>query len=259
MKRNKEKRGAPANTFNVNMPVVDVAPPAEEPQPAEEPKRRQLIVVDLETTGLHDDAAILEVAAVNLDTGATLSFVPHVSAEALSNAQPEALKLNRYYERGVFEQALTSNQTSDKYRELRDMLRGNVFAGSNPTFDSGLLARVKVQREMPAWTFALNPPVAVPDDYVTPFGRVWHHRLADLAVYAAGKLDIDLDDLPGLDAVAERMGVPVIVERHTALGDAALTATLFEILRSMGAGAGWTAQGHLLADLDVLRAKLWAR
>jgi DNA polymerase-3 subunit epsilon len=37
---------------------------------------RQLIVVDTETTSLKPDAGIVEVAAVNVDTGDELRFVP---------------------------------------------------------------------------------------------------------------------------------------------------------------------------------------
>lgn len=204
-----------------------------EVEPAQEPKRRQLIVVDLETTGTHDDAAILEVAAINVDTGDTLYFVPHITQEALSKAEPKAMQINRYYERGLFEQALSPKSTGAKYRELQEMLSGNTFAGSNPAFDSRILAAARFPKLMPAWDYGRDNGLL---DYVTPFGRPWHHRLADLSAYAAGKLDIDLDDLPGLDAVVAQLLYPDaidIAERHTAAGDAAAAAACFELLRGM--------------------------
>lgn len=168
------------------------------------PKKRHLIVVDTETTGLHENAAILEVAAINLDTGEELQFVPYLSREDLRHAQPLALEINRYFERGVWRHQLSDTRTEMAYRELADMLKGNTLAGSNPTFDAQLLAKV-----MPA---------------------SWHHRLADLATYTAGKLNLDPCELPGLDAVCDRLGV-LNENPHTALGDARATAACFAILR----------------------------
>ncbi|ARQ95499.1 DNA polymerase exonuclease subunit [Mycobacterium phage Shandong1] len=180
---------------------------------------RQLIVVDVETTGLHDDAAILEVAAINVDTGESLWFVPHVTVEQMDAAQEVALQVNRYFERNLWREMLTEQQSAVAWAELQDWLRGNTFAGSNPTFDSTLIARQLAGGVFPQ-----------------PVGKVWHHRLADLAAYAAGKLDVDPTALQGLDDVAERLGVP-IVDRHSAMADAAATAFCFDLLRNTKAAA----------------------
>ncbi|AFN37750.1 DNA polymerase exonuclease subunit [Mycobacterium phage MacnCheese] len=182
---------------------------------------RQLIVVDVETTGLHDKAAILEVGAINLDTGESMRFVPFVDCKQLGDAQPEAMEINRYYERGLWREQIDVRETARAYRELQEWLRGNTFAGSNPTFDSELIAR-----QVTDWG-------AIFTSYV---GKVWHHRLADLAAYAAGKLDVDPTELQGLDGVAERLGVPS-VDRHTALADAYATAICFDTLRNTKAAA----------------------
>lgn len=264
MKRRKQKQN---NDMTVNVSPDEVSELADEVKmsaapEAEKPKRRQLIVVDLETTGTHDDAVPVEVAAVNLDTGKTLHFVPHITQEALSKAEPKAMQVNRYYERGLFEQALSPDKTAEKYRELQEMLSGNVFAGSNPAFDSRILAAVqvvpKIIRSIAPWSFYPTSDVCELADYALPFGRPWHHRLADLAAYAAGKLNIDLDDLPGLDAVVERLLPPDaydVAERHTAMGDAVLTAACFDLLRNMGT---WSSNRYLLSDLSAMRSDLWA-
>jgi DNA polymerase III subunit epsilon len=167
---------------------------------------RALICVDVETLGLHDSAAIIEVAAVNVDTGEELHFVPELPRYQLQNAEFEALAINRYFERRTFRDALSAEGTSRAYCELAEMLRLNTFAGSNPTFDSKLLAKFN--------------------------GATWHHRLADLAAYAAGKLDIDPTELPGLAAVCEKLGV-VNEDPHSALGDARATAECFRRLRTL--------------------------
>ncbi|ASR87228.1 DnaE-like DNA polymerase III [Mycobacterium phage LastHope] len=186
---------------------------------------RQLIVVDLETTSLdHDTAVPVEVALLNVDTGASMRFVPFASLDQLKAADPVAMEVNGYYERALWREALTEPQTAVAWGEVQEWLRGNTFAGSNPTFDSTIVARQVVTSDK----YALQ---------VETVGRVWHHRIADLAAYAAGKLDREPTNLSGLDDVAERLGVQV-AQRHTAIGDAAATALCFDMLRN-------TAAAHL--------------
>lgn len=165
---------------------------------------RQIIVVDTETTGLDTETcAVLEVAAINMETGETLRFVPFVSATYLAEAEPIALSVNRYYERRLFEETLSRSRTEESYKQLAFMLRGNTLAGSNPRFDAAVLKRV--------------------------IGEVWHHRLPDLSSYAAGVLDLPLGELPGLDKVCAILGVEND-NSHSALGDAQATTSCFREL-----------------------------
>lgn len=165
---------------------------------------RQLIVIDVETTGLGKGADVLEIAAINVDTGEDLYFVPYLDNDRLKWADPKALQINRYYERGVWADMASEDDTRKYwYPRLRSMLDGNTFGGSNPTFDSGMLTRV---------------------------GNVWHHRLADLSAYAAGVLGLPPTELPGLDRVCELLGV-TNTEPHSAMGDAMATAACFHKLR----------------------------
>ena len=166
---------------------------------------RQLVVVDIETTGLQHNAAILEIAAVNVDTGEEFYFVPYVDGEKFKWAEAKALQINRYFERGVFKDMRSQEETRKYYYpRLRSMLEGNTFGGSNPTFDSARL---------------------------TMIGNVWHHRLADLAAYAAGVLGIDPTESPGAAKVCEMLGVVNECE-HSALEDARATAECFRRLRT---------------------------
>ena len=168
---------------------------------------RQLIVVDVETTGLDTaSCAILEVAAINPATGETLRMVPFVDATSLAEAEPIALSVNRYYERRLFEETQDRASTARNYSLLAKMLRGNTLGGSNPRFDAAVLERV--------------------------IGNIWHHRLADLSAYAAGVLGLPLTELPGLDKVCAALDI-VNSEPHSALGDAQATADCFKMLATI--------------------------
>jgi DNA polymerase III subunit epsilon len=165
---------------------------------------RHLIIVDIETTGLDDDAYILEVAAIDTATGEELYFAPYIERDHLVYADPQALQINRYYERGVWNVMETRSGTNCYYERLQELLRDNTLGGSNPIFDAQKIRR-----------------------YINP---VWHHRLADLAAYAAGVLGISPTELPGLNTVCDRLGV-VHSDPHSALGDARATAECFARLQ----------------------------
>jgi DNA polymerase-3 subunit epsilon len=166
---------------------------------------RDLIVCDLETTGLNTAQHWpLEVAAINILTGEELHFVPFIPASALGGADPQALQVNRYYERGTWKEMLPDLDANRRsYDLLRDMLQGNTLGGSNPRFDAAILQRF--------------------------VGEPWHYRLADLSAYAAGALGVLPGDLPGLDNVCHLLGV-TNEDPHSALGDARATAECFRRL-----------------------------
>ncbi|SKS13627.1 Exonuclease [Mycobacteroides abscessus subsp. bolletii] len=167
---------------------------------------RNLIVVDLETTGLGPQCAPIEVAAINVDTGETLEFVPYVDLDGVY-IEAQAFAVNRYFERGVFRKMLDRNDTAEKWQMLAVMLCGNTFAGSNPTFDATVVAHM----------IGAKP---------------WHHRLADLAAYAAPALGRDPSELPGLADVLDALKIENRCP-HSALGDAEATAKAFVKLRDI--------------------------
>lgn len=174
--------------------------------------KRDLIVVDTETTGLNEEFHWpIEIAAINVATGEYLYFVPDLPSHALDHAEGMALKINRYFERGVFKKRLSRPDTINYYNELWDMLRGNTLAGSNPKFDASMLIRGYVE--------------TVHGDSAPP----WHHRLADLSAYAAGALGLQPTELPGLNVVCDVLGVEN-EDAHSALGDARATAECFRRL-----------------------------
>ncbi|KRQ31390.1 hypothetical protein AOT83_04480 [Mycobacteroides sp. H001] len=163
-----------------------------------------LIVVDLETTGLDTDVhSILEVAAVNVATGQELYFVPHIKPDQMMLADPEALRINRYYERGVFRKMLKSPADNvQAYRELFGMLKDNRLGGANPRFDADMLVRA------------------------AGYAESWHYRLADVCAYVSGALGFDPSDIRGLHDVCVSLSVDTGTE-HSALDDARATAACF--------------------------------
>jgi DNA polymerase III epsilon subunit-like protein len=165
--------------------------------------KREIIVVDVETTGFDPDRhETVEVAWWNLDTGERSHFVPvHDVPTALAGANIRSLQINRYIDR------LAEAEQDTEYVELNrlwDQLNGNTLAGSNPRFDAGFLATMFQKG---------NRLTTEP----------WHYRLWDLAPYAAGVLGLDY--LPGLDDVCKELGVNR--PDHSAEGDVTATGTCF--------------------------------
>lgn len=169
---------------------------------------RNVVVVDTETGGLSANAPVLEIAAVNIESGEEFRVVPFLTPAQLATCEPEALAINRYYERRVFADMLDDvAANANAFNWLKNMLDGNVFAGSNPAFDAPHIAKL------------LN-------------SEPWHHRKLALESYAAGVLGLPLDELPGLNKVCEILGVEN-EDPHSALGDARATAECFRKLRAI--------------------------
>lgn len=166
--------------------------------------KRRIIVVDCETSGLLDSDILVEVAWCDLDSDEGGVFVPsHDVHVVLTQGDPQALTINGYRERLAY--AAQDNDESG-ILALVDALRGNTFAGSNPTFDTG-----HIRRRYSGI-------------------KCWHHRLLDLSAYAAGVLGIDPAELPGLATVCELLDVRNEAP-HTAWGDVQATAQCFRQLR----------------------------
>lgn len=117
--------------------------------------------------------------------------------------------------------------------EVLELLRGTVLVGHNIPFDRALLRRAAEQCKLP-WP---EPPVI------------------DI-ILLAGALDPEAADL-NLDTMAKRMGVN-IAGRHTALGDALVTAEIYvrllpqlarEGVRTLGEAQAFSAKAtHLIAQ-----------
>jgi DNA polymerase III epsilon subunit-like protein len=123
--------------------------------------------VDTESTGLdpflHDP---WEIAVVLRVDGADEEHVFRIEPD-LTNADPEALRINRYHERtSAPDWVWDDRQTAA--RHLHDLLDGAVLIGSNPAFDAEML------------THLLGRYFDQP--------RPWHYRTVDVVTLAAGSL-----------------------------------------------------------------------
>lgn len=180
--------------------------------------RRRYVAVDLETTTLDRRfAEPLEIAAVEfdpLDSGVYIdarSFVPHHKPELLHRADPEALSVNRYYERRLYDQMLSPAETDSAAIGLVEMLTGATLVCANPSYDSIILW---------CWLSKVRPELA---------REPWHFRHYDVSLATA--VELGLDAIPGLAKCAElwdisdgRLNRPG--DWHTASYDAFMAANV---------------------------------
>lgn len=162
--------------------------------------RYPVIITDCETSGLdYRNHVVVEVAWWDLSTGDRGCFIPSHSVEfVLSHGDPVALAMNGYRKR-IMGQPMDRGGAAQL---LAMRLKNNTLAGSNPAFDV---------------------------DFLIPLtGRVWHHRMWDLAPYAAGVLRLNY--LPGLADVCRRLDIEG--PDHTAEGDVTATGKCLLALMS---------------------------
>lgn len=169
-----------------------------------------VIVIDVETSSLDTKSCIpVEIAAVTLHGDKIMEFVPYHTDSQIALADPESLNINGYYKRDLKSKALSISQTWQKYMELRDLLNGRTFVGSNPWFDKRVLEKEMVQYDL------LEPGVGLGS------------AVFDVRTFASGGLGYAKKI--GMSLACKRLGIPV-QKQHTAIGDAVMTA---QVLREL--------------------------
>ena len=174
------------------------------------------VALDLETTSLDKKYAVpLEIAAVEYSpdpavAARTILLAPRHRMEIFALADPEALTINRFFERGVYRAwPAGSEETADQLIELSDFLRGATIVGANPAYDTAVLGRYlreRVQRIEP-----------------------WHHRLYDVECATAAVKG--LESIPSLKDCLTLWDLPAQEYAHTALGDARAALAVFHAIR----------------------------
>lgn len=159
------------------------------------------VYLDIETTALFDRGYTvepIEIAYWQDGGGPARIVLPHT----LVNADPDALRINRYYERHLDDPSMWDGR--DALDGLRSTLVANQIAGSAPWFDERVLLGL--------------------------FGRqVWDHHLIDVPTYYAGAVGIEgsLGLAGSVQHAKQHFGVFFEQEpNHTAMGDTAAARTL---------------------------------
>lgn len=162
---------------------------------------RPLCYIDTETTGL--DANIhqaYEVAWWVEDKPLLSIRLPHT----LENADPVALDIGKYHERGFEPRKLDASA-----KHLVEILKNNLYnvtlVGANPAFDAGFLKK--------------------------HVGAPWHYRLLDVETYAMPILNLDRPI--GLHALTEQLrekGYVIYEPDHSATADVMCVKDVHEAL-----------------------------
>lgn len=193
---------------------------------------KPLAFIDTETTGLDPDHhEVWEIAVIMRHPGQP-DWEAHwqirqTELHLAQCAEPEALEINRYYERMVIPKDYSVGQIDADGRpvgmshktlayDLTKLLKGAVLVGSNPAFDAAFLR-----------VFLDSAP--------------WHYRTIDIATLAAGYIHgaIDTTQYPGNDAapaipyssrgLSRAVGVePPGKDGHQALVDARWAKAVFD-------------------------------
>ena len=186
-----------------------------------------LVFLDCETTGVHPDRRVWEVAAIRRDDEGERAYVWQVSDVDLSNADPFGLNVGRFYERHhrynpkislAYGVAGTEEEVA---REVEIITRGAHLVGAVPSFDAGCLdPMLRRHQRIPAWHYHLVDVEAMAAGWLL---RDRPHHIRNGAGHPVAWPD-DFEPTPPWksDALSRACGVepPADDERHTALGDA---------------------------------------
>lgn len=161
------------------------------------------LYLDIETTGL--DVLVhqpIEVSWALNDEEPTTIVLPHT----LDLADPEALEINHYWDRGLND--ITKWAGEDQIAELEAALEDAHIAGSNPGFDTSFLHQYGF--------------------------RGWYYRLMDVPLWVAGRLN--LPESLGLKRTADMLrqaGHEIPEPDHSAGGDVLTTRAIHKIAQGL--------------------------
>jgi hypothetical protein len=173
-----------------------------------------IVFIDTETTGLNPE--IHTVWEVSIITPAEeITYASRPSPEFLSMADPYALSLTKFYARwsrkDVEWESWQRVTAEDMAASVARLTAGKHLVGAVPSFDAAFLDKLLRRNG---------------------YAPAWHYHLVDVEALAAGKLGLqppwDSDEL------AEKMGVPKLDGKHTALGDARWAKAMYEAVFASG-------------------------
>ena len=191
-----------------------------------------LCFIDTETTGVHPDRRVWEVAIIRRDDNGQREASFFVDAD-LSNADPFGLRVGRFYERHPHYNTSAEGNiySEDEAAEfVEEWTRGAHLVGAVPNFDADCLDKMLRRHKLiPAWHYHLIDVEAMAVGHL--HGQGWGR--CSCGAEAAGKIGHPVEanckkftpapELPWRsDDLSRACGVepPADDERHTALGDA---------------------------------------
>lgn len=183
---------------------------------------RTIVFVDLETTGLEDDYhETWEIALIIRDPDALDDTEHRWFVEPdLTTADPEALRIGRFYERTV---GVEWDDPGEAARTIATATTGAVLVGCNSQFDMRFLAAwLRAHGQRPLWHYR---PV---DVGALAYGWLCGKRAEAIAT---GEDPDDLPDLPSVPWNSTDLAALLGVERgvqHEALPDARFARDVFD-------------------------------
>ena len=166
---------------------------------------RRTVFLDCEATGL--DARIHQVCELSWSVDAEEEVHTIVPPHDLTHADPRALEVNRYFERGLHLQTLSEVDWVNARAALCSDLTGAQIVAANPAFDAGMLTPL----------LGYQP---------------WHHRLRDIEERAA--TTFGWEDSRSMSAIVAELrdrGYDIPENDHTAANDVrALRASWFALI-----------------------------
>jgi hypothetical protein len=175
-----------------------------------------LCFIDTETTGVHPDRRVWEVAIIRRDDIGERELVLQVDDVDLSGADPFGLKIGGFYERhcdyGGKGDGIRAIHEAGVARYVEEWTRGAHLVGAVPNFDADCLDKMLRRHKLiPAWHYHLVDVEAMAVGWLA-------------AKVAAGEVFAEEVFAPPWksDDLSRDCGVtpPTDDERHTALGDA---------------------------------------
>jgi hypothetical protein len=182
-----------------------------------------LAFIDTETTGVHPDRRVWEVAIIRRESdGSEFTWLWQVDDVDLSNADPFGLKVGGFYERHVSitggwdgpheDYPVMYRPESHVAKGVEKATRGAHLVGAVPNFDADVLDKMlRRHRLIPAWHYHLIDVEAMAVGWLA--AKVSEGYVFAEEVYTPPWKSDDLSRDCGVKP-------PTNAERHTALGDA---------------------------------------
>lgn len=187
-----------------------------------------LCFIDTETTGVHPDRRVWEVAIIRRDDVGLRELVLQVDDVDLSGADPFGLKIGGFYERhcdyGGKGDSTRAIPEAGVARYVEEWTRGAHLVGAVPNFDADCLDKMLRRHKLiPAWHYHLVDVEAMAVGWLA-------------AKVAAGEVFAEEVFTPPWksDDLSRDCGVkpPTDDERHTALGDARWAMRWYDAMTS---------------------------